>query len=227
MQETFITGVIPCDIIRKPGDRIPQSKPHLFNVMARKEIPVSDALFSNPWSIMDVWWQADSKHFMFIYNQRGHQILRILAVDAATGVARTIVNEESKTFIDYQRKHFCQYLQETNEILWMSERDGWNHLYRYNGNTGELLNQITRGSWVVRGVDRVEVRQIYFHASGMYPHQDPYHVHYGRVNFDGSGLVWLTESDGTHNIVYSPDRRFFIDTYSRVDLPPQIELRGT
>lgn len=177
---------------------------------------------------MDVWWQSDSKQFLFIYNQRGHQVLRIVGVDANTGVARTIVNEESKTFIDYEYKHFCKHVRETNEIVWMSERDGWNHLYRYNGSTGEMLNQITRGAWVVRGVDRVEVatRQIYFQASGMYPNQDPYHVHYGRVNFDGSGLLWLTESDGTHSIVYSPDRRFIIDTFSRVDFPPQIELRG-
>ena len=79
----------------------------------------------------------------------------------------------------------------------------------------------------MRGVDRVDPksRQIWFRAGGIRPEQDPYYIHYCRVNFDGSGLTVLTEGDGTHKIEYSPDGRFFLDTYSRVDLPPVVELR--
>ncbi len=109
----------------------------------------------------------------------------------------------------------------------MSERDGWNHLYLFDAKTGAVKNQITKGEWVVRGVDRVdeEKRQVWFRAGGIRPGQDPYYVHFCRVNFDGTGLVVLTEGDGTHAVEFSPDRRFFIDTYSRVDLPPVTELR--
>jgi dipeptidyl aminopeptidase/acylaminoacyl peptidase len=80
---------------------------------------------------------------------------------------------------------------------------------------------------VLRGVDNLDVqnRVLWFRASGMYPGQDPYFVHYGRVNFDGTGLTWLTAGDGTHSIVYSPDRKYIIDSYSRVDMPPTTELR--
>jgi dipeptidyl-peptidase-4 len=211
----------------KPGDRIPITKPHLFDVARRKEIPVSDELFSNPWSISRIHWCPDSRRFMFLYNQRGHQVLRIVAVDAQTGEAGAIIDEQSKTFIDYSFKEFTRYLDQTHEIIWMSERDGWNHLYLYDSRTGEVKNQITRGSWVVRGVDRVdeENRQIWFRAGGIYPEQDPYYVHYCRINFDGTGLVILTDGNGTHAIEYSPDRRFLIDTYSRVDMPPVTELR--
>ncbi len=53
----------------------------------------------------------------------------------------------------------------------------------------------------------------------MFEGQDPYLVHYGRVNFDGTGLVWLTTGHGNHTLSYSPDRRYVIDSYSRVDLP--------
>jgi dipeptidyl aminopeptidase/acylaminoacyl peptidase len=90
-----------------------------------------------------------------------------------------------------------------------------------------VKNQITHGEWVVRAVDRVDVknRQIWFQAGGIYPEQDPYYIHYCRVNFDGTGLLVLTQGDGTHSITFSPDRRFFIDTYSRVDQPPATELR--
>jgi dipeptidyl aminopeptidase/acylaminoacyl peptidase len=109
----------------------------------------------------------------------------------------------------------------------MSERDGWNHLYLYDYRNGKVKNQITKGQWVVRGVDRVdeEKRQIWFRAGGVRSEQDPYYLHYCRVNFDGTGLVILTAGDGTHTISYSPDQRYFIDTWSRVDLPPVSELR--
>jgi dipeptidyl-peptidase-4 len=212
----------------KPGDRIALSKPHLFDVSTRKEIPVRDELFPNPWSIEQVHWSPDSQRFTFLYNQRGHQVLRLIAVDAENGAARAVIDEQSKTFIDYNSKMFLHFLDSTNEIIWMSERDGWNHLYLYDAAAGQVKHQITKGRWVVRGVDRVEdqVRQIWFRAGGIDPDQDPYHVHYCRVNFDGSGLVRLTEGDGTHTIAYSPDRRFLIDTYSRVDLAPVIELRN-
>jgi len=70
---------------------------------------------------------------------------------------------------------------------------------------GQVKNQVTKGQWVVRGVDRVDdnARQIYFRASGLYPDQDPYYVHYCRINFDGTQFVKLTEGDG------NPPHRLF------------------
>ena len=110
----------------------------------------------------------------------------------------------------------------------MSERDGWNHLYLYDLSNGEVKTQITQGEWVVRKVERVDAdqRQLWFQASGIYPDQDPYYIHHCRVNFDGSGLTFLTDGDGTHSVTWSPDRKTLVDTYSRVDQPPLIELRN-
>ena len=212
---------------RKPGDQIPLDSPRLFDVAARRQIPVSDELFPNPWSIGDVRWAPDSSRFTFVYNQRGHQVLRIVAVDAQTGAARAIVDEKSETFIDYAFKKLAHYLDATGEIIWMSQRDGWNHLYLVDAETGRVKNQITQGEWVVRGVESVdeEARQIWFRAGGIRPGQDPYYVHLCRVGFDGIGLVVLTEGDGTHSVRFSPDRRFFVDRWSRVDLAPVTELR--
>lgn len=211
----------------KPGDQVPVNKPHLFDVETMKEIPVLDTLFANPWSIGDVRWDRDSTRFTFLFNQRGHQVLRVLAVDAQTGEVKPIVDEESQTFIDYSGKFYCDYLDNTHEIIWMSERDGWNQLYLYDAKTGEVMNQITKGEWVVRAVDYVDEkkRQIWFEAGGIVPGQDPYFIQICRVNFDGTGMKVLTEGDGTHTVDFSPDRRYFIDTWSRVDLPPVHELR--
>jgi dipeptidyl-peptidase-4 len=237
----------------KPGDKLPHPRPVLFDVATRKQIAISDELFPNPFTesgSMDIRWEQDSSRFTFRYNQRGHQVLRIIAVAPVPGtqtVPRTersrdqeppepapatakvsaIVSEQSGTFIDYSGKSFLEWLDDTRELIWMSERDGWNHLYLYDAAAGQVKNQITKGEWVVRGVDRVdkESRQIWFRAGGIRPGQDPYYVQYCRVNFDGSSLVILTEGDGTHSIEYSPDRKFFIDSYSRVDVPAVTELR--
>ncbi len=211
----------------KPGDRLPVTKPVLIDVAAGKAMPIADDLFPNPWSLSQETWSADSSRYWFLYNQRGHQTLRWIEVNASTGVARTIIDETSKTFVDYAHKQFLHRVAATNELVWMSERSGWNHLYLIDGDTGSVKNAITAGEWVVRGVDRVDdkQRQIWFRAGGIHPGQDPYHIHYCRVNFDGSGLTILTEGDGTHRIEWSPTGEFFLDVYSRVDLPPVTELR--
>jgi dipeptidyl aminopeptidase/acylaminoacyl peptidase len=176
---------------------------------------------------VEIRWHKDSASFSFVYNQRGHQVLRVIGVDATTGEARAIVDEQSSTFIDYSGKQYLEWLDESRELVWMSERDGWNHLYLYDAATGRVKNQITQGEWVVRSVDRVDAktRQVWFQAGGIRPGQDPYQIHLCRINLDGSGLVILTESDGSHTVQWSPDRRFLVDTCSRVDAAPAHELR--
>ncbi len=211
----------------KPGDKIAISKPRLFDITKRREIPIEQALFHRPWRISRLRWAADSSRFTFIYNQRGHQALRIVSVHAEDGAATSLIEEAPDTFVDYSNKHFAYFLDERSEIVWMSERDGWNHLYRFDMKTGKQINQITNGKWVVRGVDRIDAENelIWFRACGIDADQDPYHIHHCRIKFDGTGLVRLTNADGTHELAYSPDGRFYIDRYSRVDLPPVHELR--
>jgi len=211
----------------KPGDVIPQGWPHLFEVAGRNEIPLNRELFDNPWAISQTRWAADSSAFTFLYNQRGHRVMRMVRIDAATGRARAVINEEPETFFNYAGTTYTHYLEGTDEVIWRSERDGWKHLYLIDSSTGAVKSQITRGQWVVRRVERVDeaARQVWLWAGGIHPGQDPYYEHLVRVNFDGSGLTLLTEGDGTHSVEFSPDRQFFIDTYSRVDCAPVHELR--
>ncbi|MES2657754.1 MAG: DPP IV N-terminal domain-containing protein [Verrucomicrobiota bacterium] len=209
----------------KPGDAISQPMPHLFDVENQREIAIDHALFDNPWEISKLAWTNDSSEFSFVYNQRGHQVMRIVGIRGDSGSTRIIHEDTSKTFIDYSQKFFIHRLPATNEILWTSERDGYNHLYLIDAVSGQIRNPVTNGNWNVREVMDVneEKREVLLKVVGVIG-QDPYHAHFARVNFDGSGFTRLTESDGTHRIEFSPDRKFLIDTWSRVDQPQVVEL---
>ncbi|MEX1184767.1 MAG: prolyl oligopeptidase family serine peptidase [Gemmatimonadota bacterium] len=238
-----VPGAFGGGVYRKAGDRLDLNQPAIFDVATKRQLVIDRSLFHNPYSISRAIWRKDGQAYTFQYNQRGHMVYRVLEVDANTGAVRPIVDEVTKSFFMYSdNAHNYAYDVTANcrlsaadgcdtysggEVLWASERDGWNHLYLYDGATGRVKNQVTKGNWVMRGVDTVDVanRQVYFRASGVNADQDPYFIHFYRINFDGTGLVAYTEGDGNHNIVWSPDRQFYIDTYSRVDMPPVVELK--
>ncbi len=220
----------------KPGDVLDVEQPVIFHVESRRQIVVDNALFPNPYDLSSLVWRKDGSALTFEYNQRGHQVYRVIEVDAATGKARAVISEEPKTFFYYNQasssrgsgKRFRFDVDDGREIVWMSERDGWNHLYLYDGKTGQVKNQITKGEWVVHGVEKVdpERRQIWFSAGGMYPGKDPYFIHYYRIDFDGSNLTALTEADADHVVRFSSDMRYYVDTWSRLDHAPVMELRN-
>ena len=211
----------------KPGDALDIEQPVLFELDEMRGIQIDNALFANPYELSDLVWRKDGRAFTFEYNQRGHQVYRIIEIDAKTGTPRALVDEEMKTFFCYSGKRYRHDVADGQEIIWMSERDGWNHLYLYDGETGRVKNQITKGEWVVREVLKVDedTRQIWFTGSGMDAGQDPYFTHGYRINFDGTGLTPLTEGNASHSVTLSRDLKYYVDTWSRVDLPTVMELR--
>jgi dipeptidyl aminopeptidase/acylaminoacyl peptidase len=212
----------------KPGDELPHKEPQLFLIDEKRHIPVSSELFSDQFYLGDVQWRSDSRAFTFDYNERGHQRYSIIEV-SDKGIVRELVRETNKTFIDYSGKTYRYDVADGKEIIWASERDGWNHLYLYDGTSGTIKNQITKGQWVVRSVVYVDEqkRKLIFTASGLDADQDPYLVHYCSINFDGTGFTLLTKSNANHNAVFSPDYTYFVDYQSRVDLPPTSKVIHT
>lgn len=213
----------------KPGDELAKTTLVLADIPTRHLIKVADKLFPNPYALSQYAWSKDSARFTFLYNQRGHQLLRWLSVDADTGYVQCVIDEPSKTFVDYAGKFFLHPVKDKREAIWMSERDGWNHLYLIDTERREVKNQITRGNWVVRRVVKVDddKRQIWFTCSGVYAEQDPYYLHLARVHYDGSDLKILTAEDGTHTTEFSPTGEYFVDTWSRVDKAPVTVIRSS
>lgn len=215
----------------KPGDALDIPQPVLFDLASGgRMLQVDNSLFPNPYSLTRLEWRKDSRAFTFEYNQRGHQAYRVIEVNGTDAKARAIVDEQSPTFFCYYSKRFVSHVDDGRELVWMSERDGWNHLYLYDGATGAVKNQITKGSWVVRSVAKVDdaKRQIWFSASGMHAGADPYYRHWFRINFDGTGLTPITRlPDANHDLAFSDDMAYFIDTYSTPATAPVVELRKT
>jgi hypothetical protein len=213
-----------------PGDKFTSYELYLFDVANKKQTkPDVDRIdFGFP----RLRWSRDGKHFTYEKVDRGHQRFRVIEVDAQTGKARNLIDEQTKTFIwtahtENLRLRLVNYLEKSDEIIYVSEQSGWRHLYLIDAKAGKIKNPITQREYVLRGIDRIdeEKRQVWFHASGKNPDQDPYFLHYYRVNFDGTELTAFTEGNGTHTIEYSPDRKYLLDNYSRVDLAPVHELR--
>ena len=222
----------------KAGDVLALQQPVLFNMETKQQFNISSELFPNPFDLSRAVWWKDGRGFTFEYNQRGHQAYRVIEVDGKNGHARSLISEESSTFIDYRPlvmnqtdtgKKYRYDVADGKEIIWMSERDGCAHLYLLNGKTGEVENQITKGKWVVRAVNYVDEqkRQIWFEASGMRSGEDPYFVHGYRINFDGTGLTPLTESPGNHHLEYSKDGKYYVDICSTINDPPVMSLYRT
>lgn len=215
-----------------PGDKFTCYELNLFDPETKKQIKPEVGIVDlySP----EIRWCEDGRRFLLSKIDRGHQRVRLIEVDTHTGETRTLYDEQTETFLWTTHSGGLpvgrpRWLDKTKEAIYASERDGTCHLYLIDLEKGGIKNQITKGKYVVRRIDHIdqEKRQIWFRASARNRHQDPYFIHFYRVNFDGSGLVALTDGNGNHSVQYSPDRKYMIDTYSRVDMPPVHELRRT
>lgn len=212
----------------KPGDELPFKIPCIYEVGTGRSVIPSTDLFDKQYDVSTSMWDKDSQHLTFEYNQRGHQVYRVLELSAETGKVRPLIEESSDKYVNYSR-HFRYDLQDGKRIIWMSERDNWNHLYMYDRTTASPINQITKGKWYVREVLRVDElnEQIYFSANGMQPGEDPYLIRYYRIGFDGKELTCLTPEEGMHKAWFSSDMNYLVDVYSMVNKAPVAVLRNT
>ncbi len=186
-------------------------------------------------------WATSSTQIYIVRLARDHREVEVLIADAATGATRTLFTERAGTYLNVDLQNIgditpgdampeqnFRLIHDGASFLWLSERDGWAHLYLYDVASGALQRQITSGPWVVRHLKAVDEQNgwVYFTAGGREEGRDPYYQHLYRIRLDGSELTLLTPEDAEHLVTLSPGLDYFVDTYSRVDLPPVTVLRA-
>jgi len=213
-----------------PGEvGIAHAEPVIFDVYARTAVQVeADPIDLTYYFGPRFTWFEDSARLSYRYLDRGYTTTELREVDAATGAVRALVHESAEPHYDTWILR-SRILGEGAEVLWMSERDGWAHLYLYDGATGALKHQITSGEWVVREIVRVdeEARIVYFTGGGREAGRDPYFRHLYRVPLDGGDVTLLTPENAEHQAQFSPSGKYFVDNYSRVDMAPVTVLRDS
>lgn len=211
-----------------PQDSVlPTAQPVLFAIEGWRRIPVQmEPVEMQYYGGTGYRWSEDGSHALAVVANRGYTHQEVRSIDLATGEVRVVLEESGDPIVDTSRGNTLREL-ENGKLIWGSERDGYNHLYLVDRASGEVERQITEGPWVVDGIEAIdeEAGRIYFTARGREGGRDPYLLHAYSVGLDGSGLTLLTPEAADHEVDFSPDGRFFIDSYSTVQDPPVTVLR--
>jgi dipeptidyl aminopeptidase/acylaminoacyl peptidase len=181
-------------------------------------------------SLADLQWSPDSSRLVFVSTSRDHKQEVVRLADPETGDVRDVFEEKAETYFESGSDQAnWRFLAPTNELIWFSERDNWGHLYLYDLESGRLKNRITSGEWPVLQLVQVDAknRRAFFVGGGREKGRDPYFRHLYSVGLDGSGLRLLTPEDADHDVSLSPSGLYFIDVYSKPDVPQVSVLRST
>lgn len=217
-----------------PGDgERPVAELVIFDVTtgARTEIeggpgPVE---FYSPLELGRVWWGAGDTSVWFLREDRGSKCLALCRADAGTGAVHELIIESSPCYVEAHPllpwPSAVRLSPGDRWVVWPSERDGWRHLYLYDGGSGQLVRQLTQGSWFVRDVLRVDDQWVWFTGLGRERGRDPYFRHLYRVALDGGEPELLTPEDADHASVLGPSGRFVIDSASTIATAPVHRLR--
>jgi dipeptidyl aminopeptidase/acylaminoacyl peptidase len=176
-------------------------------------------------------WAPTSDRFFFLSNDRGPNRLSLMTADAKTGAARRIASD-TNTFrygaiSEYVVGSAIWRLSRGNDVYWYSERDGASHIYKYDS-TGKLIGKVTEGPWNVTDASMDSTRSTLFvRGNGREPNAFKGHTKLYRMRPDGAGLALLTPETGDHTTTISPSGRYFVDTYSSINVPPVTVVRST
>ena len=222
-----------------PGEPdVPQLQIEIFTVATRARVKVNADRFKDQSLQIDTapesaiarekelteprWVAGTSDKLYFTRTSRDLHKVDLCVADAATGDVKVLVEERLNVYIETKP---IRLVNGGQEIVWWSERDGWAHLYLYDG-SGTLKRQITSGEFVVNSIVGVDekTRTLLFTANGREPGEDPYYTHLYRVSLDGGPVKLLNPGDATHAVSGDDGGKYFVDTASRVDSAPKSTL---
>jgi dipeptidyl-peptidase-4 len=177
---------------------------------------------------VDVQWKPDGTEVAFVSSSRNHQEATLRIANATTGALRDVLTEKSETFFESGNGRVnWRYLPGSNEAIWFSQKDNWGHLYLHDLQSGALKHPITSGEGNVTQLLRVDEagRTLFFQGVGREKGRDPYFRHFYRAGMDGKGAQLLTPDDADHDVSLSPSGKYFVDNYSKPDVPTTSVLR--
>ena len=176
-----------------------------------------------------IYWTAQANKLAIVHLNRKQNHLTLTMHDTKTGEGKKIMEEKSDAWVDVFDffagiNHFFFFPKDVSEFFWISDRNGWSHIYRYDY-SGKLLTQVTKGDWEVVRVENVDSKSriIYYTST----ENSPLDRHLYSIKFDGSGKKKITKEAGRHNLNLSPNSKYFVDSYSNVNNPKQVELCST
>ncbi|MGD0581380.1 MAG: DPP IV N-terminal domain-containing protein [Bacteroidales bacterium] len=209
-----------------PGEEfVPQSELVIFDVASKSRVNVDLKKWKD--QTIRVMWssQKSADKIIVMRKDRPLKNLDICLVNAETGAVMVLFSEQTWPYFndEYTR---LSVLNEGNDIIWWSERTSWGQLYLYDGK-GTLKNQITSGYFVTGRVERIDTlgRMVYFEAFGKEENVHPYYSMKYKASIDRGGMTLLTKEPANHSFSMSKSNKFFVDTYSRVDMAPKAVLR--
>ena len=169
------------------------------------------------------WWSANNKTAYFVDYQRGDKTRSVVAFNTDTGATKVLLTETTNTVFKIQTVGQFKPLPATDELLWLSDIDGWVHLYLYDLATGKLKRQLTEGEWVVRDMLYVDAikREAVIAVCARTAQRDPYYRELIKVHLDTGALTVIASSNHDYNNTsVSPTGHYLVTTRSRIDDTP-------
>ena len=216
--------------IRYPqvGDPNPTVKIGVVDVKSGKKMWL-DTGETGDFYIPRIYWTSDNGTLAVITLNRAQNHLKLFFFDVKTGKRRLVMEQKSDTWIDVYDfyasvQDLMTFPKGVREFFWVSDKDGWQHIYRYNYD-GKLLDQVTHGNWNVTRVEGIDTRHktIYYSSTENSPLQRQLYS----IRFNGSHKKQLTETEGRHEFNMSPNAKYYLDSWSNVSTPTHIDLRST
>lgn len=225
-----------------PGDDFPKHELNVFHIGTQQQIKPTVDRYEHEWSSPRIRFSKDGSKFTYEQVDRGHGRFRLIEVDIKSGVVRNLVDEKSNTFIwtahtENNSLRTINWLDKSDQMIYVTEKNGWRQFILLDTKSGDEIRELTPRGIVCRSIEKIdeENRLLWFTASGRdgqayedqaHKGQDPYFIHYAKVELDTGKVTWLTDGNGTHSIEYSPNGKYLLDSYSRVDMAPVTELRS-
>jgi dipeptidyl-peptidase-4 len=166
-----------------------------------------------------VAWRPDGVLCALIQS-RDQRTQRLVAFDTLSGTETRLIEEHGEPWLNLHND--LRFLR-SGEFLWSSEQTGLRHLSLHES-TGREIRVLTAGQWMVTGQVTVdeEQRLVYFQGT----HDGPLERHLYMASLDGGPLQRITQEPGWHDVVISPDCRFFVDTWQNLEQPPRLTLHS-